>query len=127
MPDEPGESCGPGCGYVSSGQDLIDHWRYEHTRCTECGDETRWVYTSDLFQVKTCTACAEKAAKAEADPAVAKKLDDLEKSIAALTEKFSKTAAAGAPHTGAGVDLSKTAAIPEGLEAVVNTAPVVTH
>ena len=70
---------------------------------------------------------AEKAAKAQADPAVAKKLDDLEKSIAALTEKFSKTPAAGAPHTGAGVDLSKTAATPEGLEAIVNTAPVVTH
>jgi seryl-tRNA synthetase len=68
----------------------------------------------------------EEAGKVAADPAVAKKLDELEKSIAALTDKLSKTPAPGGPHTGAGVDLDK-AAIPAGLESVVNTAPVVTH
>ena len=36
-------------------------------RCVECGNEDRWVYTSDLFQVKTCTACSEAAAKAKKD------------------------------------------------------------
>jgi len=30
-------------------------------RCVECGDTTRWVYTSDLFQVKHCTECGKKA------------------------------------------------------------------
>jgi len=34
-------------------------------RCTKCGDETRWVFTSDLFQISTCRACSDsvKAAK----------------------------------------------------------------
>ena len=32
--------------------------------CVECGDTTRWVYTSDLFQVRHCTECGKKA-KAE--------------------------------------------------------------
>ena len=69
---------------------------------------------------------AAKAAKGQADPALTKKLDELEKSIAALTDKLSKTPAASAVHTGAGVDLTK-AAIPAGLESIVNSAPVVTH
>ena len=33
-------------------------------RCTVCGDESRRVHTSDLFQVKTCTKCTEVAVKA---------------------------------------------------------------
>jgi hypothetical protein len=33
-------------------------------KCT-CGDETRWVYTSDLFQVKLCAACGSEAKKAK--------------------------------------------------------------
>ena len=33
----PEESCSHHCGYVSSGQDLIDHERYEHRPCPECG------------------------------------------------------------------------------------------
>ena len=32
-------------------------------RCTECQNEERWVYTSDLFQVSTCTACSALKAK----------------------------------------------------------------
>jgi len=68
----------------------------------------------------------EEAGKVAADPAVAKKLDDLTASVAELTKQLSKIPAPGAPHTGAGVDLNK-AAIPAGLESVVNTAPVVTH
>jgi hypothetical protein len=31
------ESCPARCGYVSSGQDLLEHEMYEHVRCTECG------------------------------------------------------------------------------------------
>ena len=31
--------------------------------CLLCGDTSRWVYTSDLFQVKHCTKCSEAAAK----------------------------------------------------------------
>jgi ribosomal protein S27E len=34
-------------------------------RCTECGNEERWVYTSDHHQVTTCTKCSEIAAKAK--------------------------------------------------------------
>ena len=26
-------------------------------KCVECGDESRWVYTSDLFQTKMCDKC----------------------------------------------------------------------
>ena len=33
--------------------------------CTECGNTERWVYTSDLFQVTTCTGCSTEAAKAK--------------------------------------------------------------
>ena len=35
--------------------------------CTECGAEDRRVFTSDLFQVTTCEACAKKAKKAKKD------------------------------------------------------------
>lgn len=31
--------CSFGCGYHSTGQDLADHQRYEHSRCAECGAE----------------------------------------------------------------------------------------
>jgi hypothetical protein len=31
------EPCSYGCGYFSHGQDLLEHMRYEHTTCTECG------------------------------------------------------------------------------------------
>lgn len=33
--------------------------------CVECGDETREVYTSDLFQINKCTACSDAAKKAK--------------------------------------------------------------
>lgn len=33
---EPEEECAAHCGYVSSGQGLIDHMRWEHAECTEC-------------------------------------------------------------------------------------------
>jgi hypothetical protein len=43
-----------------------------------CGDTSRWVYTSDLFQVKTCTACSQKLKdmlkQAQASLALAKKV-----------------------------------------------------
>ena len=52
-------------------------------RCVECADETRWVYTSDLFQVKTCTACSEAAAKAKKDA----KKEQLKAAAALLKEK----------------------------------------
>ena len=31
------EECASGCGYVSSGRDLIEHMRHEHARCPDCG------------------------------------------------------------------------------------------
>lgn len=34
-----GEQCSPYCGYVSSGGDLLEHQRWEHARCTDCGAE----------------------------------------------------------------------------------------
>ena len=37
---EPRETgCRFGCGYISSGDDLEDHERYEHTTCERCGGE----------------------------------------------------------------------------------------
>lgn len=33
--------------------------------CSICGNEERWVYTSDLFQVNACTECAKKAKAAK--------------------------------------------------------------
>jgi hypothetical protein len=27
-------------------------------RCSKCGDEGRWVFTSDLFQITGCTECS---------------------------------------------------------------------
>ena len=30
--------CSRHCGYYSDGQDLLDHERYEHAACTECGN-----------------------------------------------------------------------------------------
>ena len=54
-------------------------------RCVECGNEDRWVYTSDLFQVNRCTACSEAAAKAKkaAKRAEAKASRELAKANAA--------------------------------------------
>lgn len=39
--DEPESPCDARCGYVSSGRDLIDHMRWEHRHCGECGSEPR--------------------------------------------------------------------------------------
>jgi len=33
------EPCDIRCGYVSEGLDLLQHMRFEHVRCTECGNE----------------------------------------------------------------------------------------
>ena len=54
-------------------------------RCVECGNEDRWVYTSDLFQVNRCTACSEAAAKTKkaAKRAEAKASRELAKANAA--------------------------------------------
>lgn len=35
----PGGQCSPYCGYVAVGEDLLEHWRWEHVRCTDCGAE----------------------------------------------------------------------------------------
>jgi hypothetical protein len=44
-------------------------------KCTECGNEERWVYTSDLFQVKRCLVCQTKAKEARrAEEAEARQL-----------------------------------------------------
>ena len=43
--DEPDEPCAVRCGYVSHGQDLIEHMRYEHAQCTECGNEPIGVHS----------------------------------------------------------------------------------
>lgn len=34
-------------------------------RCTDCGNEERHVYTSDLFQISRCDKCSETASKAK--------------------------------------------------------------
>lgn len=52
-------------------------------QCTNCADDQRWVHTSDLFQVKTCTACSEAAAKAKK----AAKKAELKAAAALLKEK----------------------------------------
>lgn len=40
------EACDAGCGYVSSGQDLIDHMLHEHKRCPDCGNAPIAAYDS---------------------------------------------------------------------------------
>lgn len=43
---EPDSPCDLRCGYVSSGQDLIDHMLYEHKRCPDCGSAPIAAYDS---------------------------------------------------------------------------------
>ena len=31
------EACPSGCGYESSGRDLLEHMKHEHARCPDCG------------------------------------------------------------------------------------------
>jgi hypothetical protein len=31
------EECAAGCGYFSSGRDLLEHQEHEHVRCPDCG------------------------------------------------------------------------------------------
>jgi len=42
-------------------------------KCIECDNEDREVYTSDLFQVKTCLNCSKKKRQAKRDANAAKK------------------------------------------------------
>ena len=57
---------------------LVDSMEYDpeklkykvNIKCTECGNEDRTVYTSDLWQVKMCTDCV---VKAKRDAALAAK------------------------------------------------------
>jgi hypothetical protein len=37
LPGEEESPCDAHCGYVSSGQDLLEHMLWEHRPCTECG------------------------------------------------------------------------------------------
>lgn len=34
-------------------------------RCTECGDQRRWLFTSDLHQTRFCDTCTERYKKAK--------------------------------------------------------------
>lgn len=56
--------------------------------CIACGDTSRWVYTSDLFQVKMCAKCAKAARKARQKALKAQKKADkaASKPVAPTTE-----------------------------------------
>ncbi len=43
--DADDEPCAVRCGYVSHGRDLIEHMRYEHAQCTECGNDPIGVHS----------------------------------------------------------------------------------